>query len=174
MKKTLYSLVLNDEVVREVDALAHRMGTNRSNLINQILAEYVNYTTLPLRVQLGTLIKKVQKMVWIVAAGCAVLAAASVLVLLRVTRRDPRMASRSLVFALAGAALVCLVIGLAVNPMMNLQRLSLEPVSLKNLVICYVEGIFSRFTVFASIYFAVSLVLGLLLRPRKQKKKPAE
>lgn len=45
MKKTLYSLVLNDEVVREVDALAHRMGTNRSNLINQILAEYVNFTT---------------------------------------------------------------------------------------------------------------------------------
>ena len=27
MKKTLYSLMLNDEVVREVDALAHRMGT---------------------------------------------------------------------------------------------------------------------------------------------------
>ena len=45
MKKTLYSLMLNDEVVREVDALAHRMGTNRSALINQILAEYVNYTT---------------------------------------------------------------------------------------------------------------------------------
>ena len=37
--------MLNDEVVREVDALAHRMGTNRSALINQILAEYVNYTT---------------------------------------------------------------------------------------------------------------------------------
>lgn len=45
MKKTLYSLMLSDEVVREVDALAHRLGTNRSNLINQILAEYVNYTT---------------------------------------------------------------------------------------------------------------------------------
>ena len=45
MKKTLYSLMLNDEVVREVDALAHTLGTNRSNLINQILAEYVNYTT---------------------------------------------------------------------------------------------------------------------------------
>ena len=45
MKKTLYSLMLNDEVVREVDALAHRMGSNRSNLINQILAEYVDYTT---------------------------------------------------------------------------------------------------------------------------------
>lgn len=45
MKKTLYSLMLNDDVVREVDALAHRMGTSRSALINQILAEYVNYTT---------------------------------------------------------------------------------------------------------------------------------
>lgn len=45
VKKTLYSLMLNDEVVREVDALAHRLGTNRSNLINEILAEYVHYTT---------------------------------------------------------------------------------------------------------------------------------
>lgn len=45
MKKTLYSLVLSDDVVREVDILAHRNGTNRSNLINQILAEYVNLTT---------------------------------------------------------------------------------------------------------------------------------
>lgn len=45
MKKTLYSLMLNDEVVKEIDILAHKMGTNRSGLINQILAEYVNYTT---------------------------------------------------------------------------------------------------------------------------------
>ena len=45
MKKTLYSLMLNEDVVREVDALAHRMGTNRSALINRILAEYVNYVT---------------------------------------------------------------------------------------------------------------------------------
>lgn len=45
MKKTLYSLMLSEEVVREVDALAHRLGTNRSALINQILAEYVDYTT---------------------------------------------------------------------------------------------------------------------------------
>jgi hypothetical protein len=45
MKKTLYSLMLSDDVVHEVDILAHRLGTNRSNLINQILAEYVNLTT---------------------------------------------------------------------------------------------------------------------------------
>ena len=45
LKKTLYSLMLSEQVVREVDALAHRLGTNRSALINQILAEYVNLTT---------------------------------------------------------------------------------------------------------------------------------
>jgi len=45
MKKTLYSLMLSDDVVREVDALAHRRGTNRSALVNQILAEYVNLVT---------------------------------------------------------------------------------------------------------------------------------
>ena len=45
MKKTVYSLLLSDEVVREVDRLAHRLGTSRSALINQILAEYVALTT---------------------------------------------------------------------------------------------------------------------------------
>lgn len=45
MSKTLYSLMLNEDVVREVDLLAHRLGTNRSGLINEILAQYVNYTT---------------------------------------------------------------------------------------------------------------------------------
>ncbi len=45
MKKTLYSLILDEDVVREVDLLAHRLGSNRSSLINQILAEYVDYVT---------------------------------------------------------------------------------------------------------------------------------
>lgn len=45
MKKTLYSLMLSDEVVREIDRLAHLGGTSRSNLVNQILAEYVDLTT---------------------------------------------------------------------------------------------------------------------------------
>ena len=45
MKKNLYSLTLSDDVVREVDVLAHRMGTNRSALVNRILAEYVSVPT---------------------------------------------------------------------------------------------------------------------------------
>ncbi len=45
MKKTLYSLMLSDDVVREIDNLAHRMGTSRSNLVNTILAERVQLRT---------------------------------------------------------------------------------------------------------------------------------
>ncbi|MBO4862327.1 MAG: hypothetical protein J5535_05475, partial [Firmicutes bacterium] len=45
MNKSLYSLMLMDEVVNEIDKLALRQGTNRSNLVNQILAEYVSVST---------------------------------------------------------------------------------------------------------------------------------
>jgi hypothetical protein len=50
MSKSLYSLILADEVVSEIDRLAYKMGTNRSNMINQILAEYVSYTTPEMRI----------------------------------------------------------------------------------------------------------------------------
>lgn len=45
MKKTLYSLMLNDDVVKEIDLLAHRQGVSRSSLINEILADYVQVLT---------------------------------------------------------------------------------------------------------------------------------
>ena len=45
MKKSVYSLVLSDEVVREVDKLAYKFNTNRSGMINEILAEYLSLIT---------------------------------------------------------------------------------------------------------------------------------
>lgn len=41
MKKSVYSLVLMDDVVEAVDRLAASIGTSRSNLINRILAEHL-------------------------------------------------------------------------------------------------------------------------------------
>lgn len=51
MGKSVYSIVLSDEVVAAVDELAYRAGTSRSNLINQILAEKVSYTTPEMRMK---------------------------------------------------------------------------------------------------------------------------
>ena len=45
MSKSVYSIVLSDEVVAAVDMLAMKLGTNRSNMINQILAERVSVMT---------------------------------------------------------------------------------------------------------------------------------
>ena len=49
MKKNNYSLMLSEGVVRAIDAEAARRGTNRSALINRILAEYVSYVTPEMR-----------------------------------------------------------------------------------------------------------------------------
>ena len=51
MAKTVYSLVLSDDVIREVDRLAYSMNTSRSNMINQILADYVRLETSEKRMQ---------------------------------------------------------------------------------------------------------------------------
>ena len=45
MNKSVYSLVLSDEIVQEIDRLAYEMGQSRSAMVNQVLADYVRYTT---------------------------------------------------------------------------------------------------------------------------------
>lgn len=45
MNKSVYSLVLSDEIVQEIDRLAYESGASRSAVINQILADSVRYIT---------------------------------------------------------------------------------------------------------------------------------
>lgn len=51
MKKSIYSLVLSDEVVDAVDALARAAGMSRSAMINGILAEKVAFVTPEMRLR---------------------------------------------------------------------------------------------------------------------------
>ena len=51
MAKTVYSLVLSDEIIREVDRLAYSRNTSRSNMVNRILADYVRMETSEKRMQ---------------------------------------------------------------------------------------------------------------------------
>ena len=50
MSKSVYSLVLTDEVVEAVDRLAYTMGISRSGFIDRILAERVSFTTPEMRI----------------------------------------------------------------------------------------------------------------------------
>ena len=51
VKKSVYSLVLMDDVIKAVDQQAYRLGTSRSNLINQILAEHLSCVTPEMRMR---------------------------------------------------------------------------------------------------------------------------
>lgn len=51
MRKSVYSLVLMDDVVAEIDRLAYETKTNRSALINRILAESLHLTTPEMRMR---------------------------------------------------------------------------------------------------------------------------
>ena len=45
MKKSMYSLMLSEQVVEAIDRLALEQNTNRSRLINEILADYLSLVT---------------------------------------------------------------------------------------------------------------------------------
>lgn len=51
MKKNVYSIVLMDNIIKAVDEEAYRIGTSRSNLINQILAEHLSCITPEMRMR---------------------------------------------------------------------------------------------------------------------------
>lgn len=51
MSKNIYSLVLSDDVVDAIDALADTAGISRSAMVNRILAERVAYTTPEMRLE---------------------------------------------------------------------------------------------------------------------------
>ncbi len=45
MSKSVYSIVLDDEIINQIDILSNRQGTSRSNMINRILARHVSVPT---------------------------------------------------------------------------------------------------------------------------------
>lgn len=49
MGKSVYSLVLSDEVVEEIDRLSYALGISRSGFIDRILAERVGFSTAEMR-----------------------------------------------------------------------------------------------------------------------------
>ena len=85
--------------------------------------EYASYTAVPLVSQLRTLVQKLQKVMVIGLVVSAVLLCAAVASMLHISRKDARLGARCLVYALGGAAVVCLVLGVGVKPMIGLTRL---------------------------------------------------
>ena len=60
MSKSLYSLLLNDEVVQKVDKMARINGMSRSNMIEKLLADAVGYETPQMRA--GNIFEEIEKL----------------------------------------------------------------------------------------------------------------
>lgn len=61
MSKSVYSLVLNDEVVEIVDRMARMNGLSRSNMIEKILADAVSYETPEIRA--NTVFEEIERLI---------------------------------------------------------------------------------------------------------------
>jgi len=81
----------------------------------------------PLVSQLRTLVQKLQKVMVIGLVVSAVLLCAAVVSMLRISRKDARLGARCLVYALGGAAVVCLVLGVGVKAVIGLTRPGVDP-----------------------------------------------
>ena len=60
MSKSLYSLLLNDEVVQKIDKMARINGMSRSSMIEKLLADAVGYETPQMRA--GNIFEEIEKL----------------------------------------------------------------------------------------------------------------
>ena len=70
-----------------------------------------------------------------------------------------RFAVRCLTFAFTASAVLCSIGATALVPAMHLNNLNLNPASVKQLIITYVQNLFGRFGLFALIYGALAVIL---------------
>lgn len=132
---------------------------------------YAGATSVPLVTLLHGALQKLRTVVGVGLPVCGVFLAMALILMLRISRYDARLGARSLAYALGGAGLVNLVLGLAVEPTLGLERLSLEPLAVKELLLGCVHGLFGRFLLAAAVCLLLAAALALLLRPRRGKGK---
>ena len=133
--------------------------------------DYANYVTVPLASQLYTFIEKCSRVVPVAVAIMAVLCAVSLFVMLRLAGSS-RYGVRCLTFAFTAAAALCALAATIIFPAIHMEALSINPASVKQLIVTYVQNLFGRFGLFAIIYGAVAVILlALTITARSRMKR---
>lgn len=120
--------------------------------------DYANYVTIPLATQLYTFIEKCDRIVPPAVAVLAVLCAVSLFLTIRLAG-TPRFGVRCLTYTFTAATILCGLAAAVIFPALHLDTLNLNPASVKQLIITYVQNLFGRFGLFAIIYGAVAVIL---------------
>ena len=132
--------------------------------------DYANYVTVPLASQLYTFIEKCSRVVPVAVAIMAVLCAVSLFVMLRLAGSS-RYGVRCLTFAFTAAAALCALAATIIFPAIHMEALSINPASVKQLIVTYVQNLFGRFGLFALIYGAVAVILLALTATARSRMK---
>ncbi|MDD4850392.1 MAG: hypothetical protein PHO10_06795 [Gemmiger sp.] len=121
--------------------------------------DYANYVGVPLASQFYTIVTKLNRVLWVGLAISALFAGAALLLAARLSG-SPRAGLRCFIFAFTAAAGLCLLLAVGVYPSLRLASLSIQPASLRLLLLSYVKDVFGSFGIFAAVYGL--LAAGLL------------
>lgn len=133
--------------------------------------DYANYVAVPLASQLYTLITKMDRLVMPGVIVAALLCAAALVLMMRLAG-SPRLGVRCLTFTFTASALLCALGATVLYPLLGLDNFSLDPASIRALVLTYLRSMLGSLGIFAAVYALVAAVLlGLMFAAHYQTKR---
>ena len=133
--------------------------------------DYANYVAIPLASQLYTVITKVDRLALPGVIVTALLCAVSLVLMLRLAGSS-RLGVRCLTFTFTAGAILCALGATVLYPLLGLDNFSLEPASIRALVLTYFRSMFGSLGIFAAVYALVAaILLGFMFVARHQLKR---
>ena len=157
---------VNDVLLADLNSRGKEVTDDVSSAV-EIVADacrldYANYVAIPLASQLYTFITKLERLLIPCIAGTAILGAAALYLMTRLAGGS-RFGVRCLTYTFLASALLCTLGATVLYPIMGLENFSLEPASIRALVLTYVQSMFGSLSVFAAIYALIALILLALM-----------
>ena len=133
--------------------------------------DYANYVAIPLASQLYTVITKVDRLALPGVIVTALLCAVSLVLMIRLAGSS-RLGVRCLTFTFTAGALLCALGATVLYPLLGLDNFSLEPASIRALVLTYLHSMLGSLGIFAAVYALVAaILLGFMFVARHQLKR---
>lgn len=166
---------INDVLLADLNSRGKEVTDNVSSAV-EIVADacrldYANYVAVPLASQLYTLITKMDRLVVPGVVVEALLCAAALVLMMRLAG-SPRLGVRCLTFTFTASALLCALGATVLYPLLGLDNFSLDPASIRALVLTYLRSMLGSLGIFAAVYALVAAVLlGLMFAAHHQTKR---
>ena len=166
---------INDVLLADLNSRGKEVTDDVSSAV-EIVADacrldYANYVAVPLASQLYTLITKMDRLVVPGVVVAALLCAAALVLMMRLAG-SPRLGVRCLTFTFTASALLCALGATVLYPLLGLDNFSLDPASIRALVLTYLRSMLGSLGIFAAVYALVAAaLLGLMFAAHHQTKR---